>query len=124
MTAPDPAHESANDTFDTLAAAAGPVVLIDLIDTFTDDSQRQLDELRQALLSGDLAAVAAAAHRIRGAAGVFGATELSDTCTTIEDAAHAGQHEHAKAATERLVIALPEAITDLRSRTERFRQRA
>ncbi|MCU1381258.1 MAG: sensory box histidine kinase/response regulator [Acidimicrobiales bacterium] len=124
MTAPDPSPESANDAFDTLASAAGPDVLIDLIDTFADDSQRQLDELQQALLSGDLAAVAAAAHRIRGAAGVFGATELSATCTTIEGAAHAGQHEVAKTAIERLAVALPEAITDLRNRTERFQQRA
>jgi hypothetical protein len=122
MTAPDAAPEPANDTFDTLAAAAGHDVVMELIETFSDDSQRQLDDLLQALHSGDLATVAAAAHRIRGAAGVFGATDLADTCTTIEDAAHAGRHEVAQKAIERLVVALPEAITDLRERMERLRQ--
>jgi CheY-like chemotaxis protein/HPt (histidine-containing phosphotransfer) domain-containing protein len=124
MTAPDAASEPASDPFDTLAAAAGPDVLVGLIDTFTDDSQGQLDELQVAFLTGDLATVAAAAHRIRGAAGVFGAKELADTCSTIEDAARGGQHDVAKTAIERLAVALPEAITDLRARLERFGQRA
>jgi signal transduction histidine kinase/CheY-like chemotaxis protein/HPt (histidine-containing phosphotransfer) domain-containing protein len=109
--------EEEDDPIAVLAAAAGPEVLADLIETFATDSLVQIEQLRQAASSGDLPAVAAAAHRIRGAAGVFGAKGILDVCATIEDAAKAGQPEPAHAALDELERVLPTTITDLRERT-------
>jgi CheY-like chemotaxis protein len=106
-----------DDPIAVLAAAAGPEVLADLIETFATDSQVQLEHLRQAAASSDLPALAAAAHRIRGAAGVFGAKAILDTCATIEDAARAGQLAVARNALADLEHVLPTTTTELRERT-------
>jgi CheY-like chemotaxis protein len=111
-----PVNDPAEDPIETLRAAAGAEVLAELVETFADDSQLQLDALRQAVDLGDLPKVAGAAHRIRGAAGVFGATTISEVCGIIEDAAKAGELDVARRGLADLELALPVVVADLRDR--------
>ncbi|MCU1486704.1 MAG: putative Histidine kinase [Actinomycetia bacterium] len=105
------------DPIAALTAAAGPDVVADLIETFAADSEVQLDELRQAAADGNLLRLGAAAHRIRGAAGVFGAKGILGACATMEDAAKAGQLDVARQALTELEAALPVTVAELRART-------
>jgi HPt (histidine-containing phosphotransfer) domain-containing protein len=60
-----------------------------LIALFKEDVAARLQVLRQAVITGDLAAGGAQAHSIQGSALQMGALQLAATCRHIElDAAH------------------------------------
>jgi signal transduction histidine kinase/CheY-like chemotaxis protein len=117
LTGGDATPADEEDPVAVLTAAAGPEVVADLIETFASDSELQLDELRLAAAAEDLERLGAAAHRIRGAAGVFGAKGILGACAAIEDGAKAGQLGAASAALADLETALPATIAALRART-------
>jgi HPt (histidine-containing phosphotransfer) domain-containing protein len=64
-----------------------PAVILDLIDTYVQDSQQQVDQLQQALASGDFKTLHRMAHSMKSSSATFGATHLSKLCETLERAA-------------------------------------
>jgi HPt (histidine-containing phosphotransfer) domain-containing protein len=68
-----------------------PEFLAELIDTFANDGQTLLAEMRSALASGDAMALRRAAHTLKSNSRTFGATVLGDTSQTLEERAAGGQ---------------------------------
>uniref|UniRef100_UPI0022EA6AD9 PAS-domain containing protein n=1 Tax=Falsiroseomonas oryzae TaxID=2766473 RepID=UPI0022EA6AD9 len=72
-----------------------PARLQRLLASFRDGVQRDGEAVRGALSAGDLTAVAAAAHRMKGAARMAGARRLAELVSELEDAAKAGDGQAA-----------------------------
>jgi len=84
--------------FERLRGALGDAgVLADVAGEFGRSLPAYLDDVRRAERTGDLAAVGAAAHRMRGGAGVFGLAALAAHALRLENAAHAGLAGDARA---------------------------
>jgi PAS domain S-box-containing protein len=66
-----------------------PALLTELVELFTEDSPRLLDELKQALSSGQSRGVAQAAHALKGAASNFGAEDVVALARRLEEAGRA-----------------------------------
>ena len=64
---------------------------------FLHSTQDDLDALRKALSGNDASGVAHEAHRIKGAAGLIGASTLAAIAARLESAARAGSLAHAAA---------------------------
>ena len=64
-----------------------PEVVLDLIDTFLADSQRQVDEMRNSMASGDFKTLHRAAHSMKSSSATFGAMVLSRYCQGLEQSA-------------------------------------
>jgi CheY-like chemotaxis protein len=83
-------HGPAPD-FDATALLAGfggsRRVLGEVIDVFLEDSPRLVAEVRRAADRGDAAALAGAAHTLRGSIGLFARTGVYDTVLRLEQAA-------------------------------------
>jgi len=94
----------------TLKAWVGddPAAIAALAKRFADSARASVDDIRSAERTGDLAALAAAAHRLKGAALTLGATALADIAGRIEAAAKAGERA---ACTEALNAIHPEMLT-------------
>jgi HPt (histidine-containing phosphotransfer) domain-containing protein len=71
--------------------------LRELIASFLDDGQQQLQLLRQAIESEDARAVHRAAHRLKGGGFNFGARSLSDLCGRLEQLGKQGELDQAPA---------------------------
>lgn len=67
-------------------AARSPAILARLVGSFLKSAEETVGMLETGLESQDSAAVAAAAHRLRGSSGSFGATSLSEAAGKLEDA--------------------------------------
>jgi len=61
-----------------------PEVIVDLLDTFLTDSQRQIEEMRQTFASGDFKTLHRAAHSMKSSSATFGALALSKLWTCAE----------------------------------------
>ena len=70
-----------------------PALMADFLHSTQDD----LDALRKALSGNDASGVAHEAHRIKGAAGLIGASTLAAIAARLESAARAGSLAHAAA---------------------------
>ena len=79
-----------------------PARLSGLLKTFREGVRRDAEAVASALAQGDLAAAAAAAHRLKGAARMAGARPLAELLATVEHAAREGQGAAASAAAARL----------------------
>lgn len=64
--------------------------VINLIDVFLRDAQRDLEAMDEAAARGDIEQVAALAHRLKGSAAGFGARLLAERCQFLYAAARAG----------------------------------
>ena len=64
-----------------------PDVIIDLLDTFLSDSQRQIDEMYRSLAAGDIKTLHRAAHSMKSSSATFGALPLSKLCQHLEQSA-------------------------------------
>ena len=64
-----------------------PEVIVDLLDTFLTDSQRQIEEMRQTFASGDFKTLHRAAHSMKSSSATFGALALSKLCQQLEQSA-------------------------------------
>ena len=70
-------------------AARSPAILARLVGSFLKSADETVGMLEAGLQSQDAPAVAAAAHRLRGSSGSFGATSLSEAAGKLEDALQA-----------------------------------
>jgi HPt (histidine-containing phosphotransfer) domain-containing protein len=61
-----------------------------VIETFVGHLSTYLGDIQQAVAAGDLTAVRAVAHKLKGGAGAIGATQLSDAAAALERAAADG----------------------------------
>jgi HPt (histidine-containing phosphotransfer) domain-containing protein len=64
-----------------------PDVVVDLIDTFLTDSQRQIDEMHRSMAAGDIKTLHRAAHSMKSSSATFGALALSKLCQRLEQSA-------------------------------------
>jgi len=90
----------------------GGIILDEFIIQVADD----VNEIEVHLASGDLVRVGKVGHRLKGTAGVLGATKLHALCQILETAGKEGNAEDItktypdlKAEIERCVAAVPEA---------------
>ncbi len=87
------------ETLSQLAALGesdGDHFLRELVEVFLDDVPDQLEGMRKALSDRDAAALARAAHSVKGASSNFGAAELQAKCFELETRAREGTLEGAE----------------------------
>jgi len=89
------------NVFDTLRDMLGEA-LPHAIEPYLEDTPRCLDELEQAVRSGDMPTARSRAHTLKGAAGNFGAETLSQLARQAEHFAAAGQPERIEPLLSRL----------------------
>ena len=104
-----------------LATASGdPDFLTRLVDQYLVGARARLAELREAARRGDLAALEAAAHGLRGSSASMGAAALAAECEALEAAAGAGRMV-GPGALDRLAAELQRAAAALRAHTSGLR---
>jgi histidine phosphotransfer protein HptB len=87
-----------------------PDKLARIVGLFIDDVPLRLEELRQAVESGEAQKVEETAHMLKGGSGYMGATHMSEICATIQDLAASGELSSA-----------PELLDNLEAEFERIR---
>jgi CheY-like chemotaxis protein/HPt (histidine-containing phosphotransfer) domain-containing protein len=92
-----PLQHFATQAAPTAAASPNPVPDRELLDDFLRSTREDLAALHAALASGDAAAVAREAHRIKGASGLIDATALAACAARVEAAARANDLDPVKA---------------------------
>ncbi|KAA3655126.1 MAG: response regulator [Proteobacteria bacterium] len=85
-----------------------------LVDIFFADFSGSLQKLKTSAGAGDLAALAAIAHTVKGSVGVFNATPSLEAAATVEHAAREGDLDGARKALPALLDALNELGNALR----------
>jgi HPt (histidine-containing phosphotransfer) domain-containing protein len=77
-----------------LASFGGDMEFLgEMLDTFYDDSPRQLEAARAGLATGDIEVVRRAAHSLKSNCANFGALDLAGQCRELEMLAKAGSLE-------------------------------
>ena len=71
-------------TFDELKATTGAEFVVELVDTFLAEAPTMLDELRQALRTGDADTFRRTAHSLKSNSNTFGATTLAALARELE----------------------------------------
>ena len=71
-------------TFDELKATTGAEFVVELVDTFLAEAPTMLDELRQALRTGDVDTFRRTAHSLKSNSSTFGATTLAALARELE----------------------------------------
>lgn len=79
-------HE-AIDRLRELGGEDQPELVHELIALFLSDAQQRLEDMRRALGSGDLDAIARSAHTLKSSSGSVGAVLLADLCREVEELA-------------------------------------
>ena len=64
-----------------------PAAVLDLLDTYLEDSARQVEDLQAAYAAGDFKNVHRIAHSMKSSSATFGALGLSKHCERLEHAA-------------------------------------
>jgi HPt (histidine-containing phosphotransfer) domain-containing protein len=67
-----------------LAGADAPMMIAELIDSFVDDAEHQLEGMRSAAMRGDREALRRCAHALRSPSASLGATLLAELCRQLE----------------------------------------
>ena len=70
-----------------MIGADDPAIMLDLIDTYLLDSQRQVDELGNWLADGDFKTLHRMVHSLKSSSATFGAMTLSRLCESLERSA-------------------------------------
>ena len=83
--------------------------VIEILNNFRDRYRNLRDDMAPLLADGDLAALAALAHSIKGASGSIGANRVHAASAALEHAARDGDD----AAARRLAVELDEALAAL-----------
>jgi histidine phosphotransfer protein HptB len=74
-----------------LDITGGDVQFVDeLVDTYLDDGQTQVDALDAALAAGDVASMGRTAHALKSSSLSVGALQLGELCRGLETAARSG----------------------------------
>jgi PAS domain S-box-containing protein len=98
-----------------LAGFSGRVdLLIEVIDVFLADAPMLLARLRNAARSGDVPELAAAAHGLKGAAGLFSQGEAYERVRALEIRARSGDGSDAIAAGEAIEASVSRLLSELR----------
>lgn len=91
-----------------------------VLDEFLVQVETDVKEMQSCIASGDLMQVNKAGHRLKGTAGVLGASNLHSLCLAIETAGKEGNAEEVtkiyselKAEADRCIAAVPEARSRL-----------
>ena len=87
-------------------AVGRPAASPELVADFRRDAAERIALMRAAISAGDVAAVEAEAHRIRGAAGLLGASAAHEVATAIEEGARHLDPEDLREAAEELWTAI------------------
>jgi two-component system, sensor histidine kinase and response regulator len=97
----------AQDVFDRAAClnrlGGDEELLHRIVTVFVDDAQQQVDKLAEALAAADSAQINRLAHKLNGASGSIGATELQKLASKLEAAAR-----------DQIPMAFAESIPSLR----------
>jgi len=85
----------------------------EMLDTFFEDSPRQLEAARAGLAAGDAEAVRRAAHSLKSNCATFGALALSAKCRDLEMLAKSGSLEGGAALLAQIAAGYEQAHTAL-----------
>jgi two-component system sensor histidine kinase/response regulator len=77
-------------------------IVAELAGVFLNDARSGLDEVGEALLKGDAAAVERVAHKLKGGSGSMGAREMSDLCAQLQDLGASGDLSRGPTLLERI----------------------
>jgi len=69
--------------------------LVDVIETYLDDTPRRLQEMHRAIVAGEAPLVCRTAHSLKGSSATFGADDMTALCLELETAARAGSLDSA-----------------------------
>jgi DNA-binding response OmpR family regulator len=72
-----------------------PELVRRIIELYTDDAARLVEQMREAVRSGDCESLERAAHSLRSTSATVGAAELADRCGAMERDARAKQFDRA-----------------------------
>ena len=101
--------ESIAARIDELRKECGEEVVSECVSLFRTDLARSIKRSWRALDKGDLEALAAEAHKLKGSAANMGAADLSDSAKDLQDAALRGESEEC----ERLLAAFASGFEDV-----------
>jgi len=87
----------------------------DFIETYLENSPMLLNNINQALATGDLETVFSQAHQLRGGSGSIGAMQVFQLSNEIEERARAGESEGLGALVVKLQVAYEAAQQELRT---------
>jgi signal transduction histidine kinase/DNA-binding response OmpR family regulator len=99
-------------------------LLRQVVSLFVRDAPAQIEEIRAALQRRDVAALAMAAHALKGSAATIGAERLSERAGELETIARGGDLNHLEPRLDGLEAAFQELESALRAHTEARRERA
>jgi two-component system sensor histidine kinase/response regulator len=91
-------------------------VLRRVVSAYLEQSQTYIGQMRDGLAAGDLERVREAAHALKSSSAVVGADTLSVLCRESEEAARAGEREHATLSAQRAITVGGEVLAALRAR--------
>jgi two-component system, sensor histidine kinase and response regulator len=115
---PAPSLETATQSVDVSGLLAGfggrSDLVAEVIDVFLADAPVMLTRLRKAVAGTDSREVAAAAHAIKGSAGLFSQGEAFEHARALETRARAGDASDAAAACEEIEASIARLSSELR----------
>jgi HPt (histidine-containing phosphotransfer) domain-containing protein len=106
------------NTFDSLKQMADSGFIGQLVDTFLEDTPRQIRDMKAALKTSDPESFRRAAHSIKSTAATFGAVALSDLARELETLGKENRLEEAVSGLEAVDVAFQAAAQELRDLTE------
>ncbi len=83
-------HQSEDLKVRTDLELLGPRMLREIIDKFLDTADHQETAIRQAIEQGDAAALAVAAHGLKGSSATVGAARMAEICKQLEQSGREG----------------------------------
>lgn len=98
-----------------------PSAILDLIDTFLEESTKQYEEMCAALAAGDWVKLHRMAHSLKSSSATFGAVRISQISAFVEKVAKAQcQEADCKTLLEQLAVEHQAACEQLRQARARF----
>jgi HPt (histidine-containing phosphotransfer) domain-containing protein len=84
-------------TLEETVAAGLPGLMVELLDSYLEDSPKQLENLRQAVDNQDAQRVQFGAHTLKSGSATFGAMRLANLCQELEEQAKMSQAKMSQA---------------------------